>query len=158
MTDMHLLDDWITWRVDEIEKEVDQLRLIPPFNAETAVLEEVYPLEGIIPKQELDLIPTAALLKYKKKDFTDLKKKNDLPEYILQRLENAIMQKNEVRTKQLVYLWYLIKLAGLKESQLNRRELWLKDFEIAPMPPLTEKRLLNEFTEAHDGKKAGSKR
>jgi len=51
--------------LDELEKAQEEDRLIPPFNAETLNIEEIYNVEDIVPSFELKTINVDELIKFK---------------------------------------------------------------------------------------------
>jgi DNA-directed RNA polymerase I subunit RPA49 len=159
---------------DDIEREMNANRLVPPFNDQTEKVELIYPFEQLITTDELDALPYHALMQYKKKDFKELREngyvlytqrctlndvydydyKRTYPMYVMERLEPSIIQKNVKRVQSLLYLTYLLRFREMKDHQLSRSDRF-QEAMMVPVPSVVQERLLSLFTERQDGKKPG---
>lgn len=57
--------------IEDIEKIVNENKLIPPFNATTAIVEEVYNIQDLIPREEREALPYKEVMTYRKKEIRE---------------------------------------------------------------------------------------
>ncbi|KAG4097982.1 RNA polymerase I associated factor, A49-like protein [Neocallimastix lanati (nom. inval.)] len=118
---------------DELEKAQEEDRLIPPFNAETLNIEEIYNIEDIVPSFELKTINVDELIKFKsQKDIENylspLRVKTDSLLYTL--IDSCLKQekKDIIQLRKLIYVAYLLRLRTCREHQLNKSSFMKKTF------------------------------
>jgi DNA-directed RNA polymerase I subunit RPA49 len=140
--------------LDEIEKEADRNRLIPPFNAITSAVDEVYSINDLISQKEMDSLSVEQFMEVKPSDILELKSSNKYGAFVTERLLGSIRVKDRRRLRLLTYLNYLLKFRGLRDSQLNKKNEFYVQVGTVPRP--IEQALFDKFTEAVPGKKEGS--
>lgn len=140
----------------QIEQMADLSRPIPPFDAKTEVVEQVYKLQDIITPEEMECIPYGPLMGKKRQDLIELRANKEYPEFVLDRLDSAVPQSDHARVQKLVYLTYLIKFRTMRENALNKAEV--RRAILGHCPSLIEQRLLELFTEQAPSPKDGSMR
>jgi len=118
---------------DELEKAQEEDRLIPPFNAETLNIEEIYNIEDIVPDYELKTINIDELIKFKsQKDIENylspLRIKTDSLLYTS--IDSCLKQekKDFSQLRKLLYVAYLLRLRTCREHQLNKSSFMKKTF------------------------------
>lgn len=139
---------------EQIEEMLDASRPIPPFDANTEVVEQVYKLEDLITPEEMDVIPLDDLMSLKRQDVAELKTTKRYPEFVMDRLQTAIVQKDVARVKKLVYLSFLIKFKLMRDATLNCAETRAK--RMGYVPKIVENRLMDLFTELYTDPKDGT--
>jgi HEPN domain-containing protein len=118
---------------DELEKAQEEDRLIPPYNAETLNIEEIYNIEDIVPSYELKTIAVDELIKFKtQKDIENylspLRVKTDSLLYTS--IDSCLKQekKDLTQLRKLLYVAYLLRLRTCREHQLNKSSFMKKTF------------------------------
>ncbi len=124
--------------------------LLPPFDAATKDVEEVYKLYDVVPKEVLDSIDTSQDIEFFKKPKLLTKHKDLYQIYVLKRIVGLInesgIDSEEFRTKLpvLLYLNYLLKLHKMP-STISRSEEKIAETYGIPLPVTSH--LLRTFTE-----------
>jgi DNA-directed RNA polymerase I subunit RPA49 len=106
--------------VPENASNIDAAGLLPPFDAQTGKVEEIYQLKDIIPTEAIYALPADEFSTDSTESWESIQKRFNMSDYVLDRIRNAIdLSDGGQKIRTLLYLHYLLRFRELKEGALN---------------------------------------
>lgn len=127
----------------------DSMGILPPFNATTTKVEQIYQVRSIVPEAVWAALPTSDFSASSSEPWESLQRRYQMCDYVLDRIRNMLEDGSgfsEERLKALLYLHLLFKLRDTKEGILNNETGLQKAFPEAS--PAVLAHLLETFTES----------
>ncbi|KAI3662414.1 hypothetical protein MP638_004938 [Amoeboaphelidium occidentale] len=139
---------------EEVEKEAEVSRLIPPYDSETTEVDQIYKIQDLVTEQEQKCLPVANVMSYDSEKLKELRAQSAYCPYVIERLEAAIRRGEKKKVTCLLYLDYLIKLLSLSSKRSFKEEI--VSATLSSPPREIQSRLVDLFTERTDTKKYAS--